>query len=40
MSIELIRDGIGDDAELEESGRAPDFDTEPVIRKSILPPVT
>jgi len=40
MSIELIRDGIGDDAELEESGRAPDFDTEPVIRESILPPVT
>jgi len=40
MSIELIRDGIGEQAELEESGRQPDFDTEPVVRQSILPPVT
>jgi len=39
MSIELIRDGIGEAAELKESGEEPDFNTEPVVRKSILPPV-
>jgi hypothetical protein len=39
MAIELIRDGIGEDAELKESGEPPNFDTEPVVRQSILPPV-
>lgn len=39
MSIELIRDGIGEEAELKESGEPQDFDTEPVIRQSILPSI-
>lgn len=40
MSIELIRDGIGEAAELTPGGEPQDFDTEPVVRQSILPPVT
>jgi len=39
MSVELIRDGIGEAAELKENGEEQDFDTEPVVRESILPPL-
>lgn len=39
MAVELIRDGIGEAAELKENGEPQDFGTEPVVRQSILPPV-
>jgi len=39
MSIELIRDGIGQEAELYPNNRTPDFGKDPVTRVSVLSPI-